>query len=149
MPRKGKSSQKVDRSHRVEKPQVPLGEINKFIADKLDMRKEDVQDVLNTYYDYVFDCIVDNREVLLPGVGRFWISDPKPYSYWDEREGKTQHTLTYPMMKFRQVERLKDSLKGEVFRKMKKEYRERVEAEMRQQEDKEFDLHFRTKDPTK
>lgn len=149
MPRKGKSSQAVTYKHRVEKPQVSLGETNKAISDKLGLKKETVQDVLNTYYDLVFDSLVDNKEVLLPGVGRFWISDPKPYTYWDEREGKYQYTLTYPMMKFRQVERLKDSLKGEVFREMKRAYKaevqEKIEAELLAEEDKEFNKYFKTK----
>lgn len=153
MPRKGRASQPVKKEHRVEKPQVPLGEITKYISDKLGVKKETVQDILNTYYDYAFDCLVDNREVLLPGIGRFWISDPRPHQYWDENNGKWQYTLTYPMVKFRQVERLKDSLKGEVFREMKRKYKEEVQAkadqEMLSKEEKEFNLHFRTKDPSK
>jgi nucleoid DNA-binding protein len=146
MPRKGKPSPKVTRQQRfVEKPQVPLPEIIKHCSTKLGMKKEDIQDVLNTYFDYCFDCIVDNREVFMPGIGRFWISDPKPYVYWDEREGKLQHTLTYPILRFRPVERLKDSLQGEVFREMKRAYKAQIEAAEIAQTDKEFDKHFKTK----
>lgn len=145
MPRRGKLNRKTPKN--VVKPTERLPDIVKTVAKNADQPQHVVKDVLNCYYDHIFDCLVDNKEVFIPGIGRLWFDDPKPHRYWDEKAGKIQHTLTYPVLRFRPVEKMKDSLHGEVFRQMKLDYKARIEAMEAAQVDKEFDKQFNTKKP--
>lgn len=128
--------------HNVEKPQVPAPVLIKTVAKNSGYPQAQVEDILSTYYDTIFDFLVDNKEVHIPGVGRIWISDPRPHCYWDERENKHQYTITYPILKFKAVQRFKDSLRGDVFRKMKEDYKAQIAAIEQQQTDQEFQQVF-------
>jgi nucleoid DNA-binding protein len=128
--------------HNVEKPQVPASVLIKAVSNSSGYTQKEVKDILNVYYDTIFDFIVDNKEIHIPGIGRIWISDPKPHRYWDEKAGKIQHTITYPVLKFKPVQRFKDSLHGDVFRQMKEEYKAQIAALEAQETDKEFERVF-------
>lgn len=128
--------------HNVEKPQVPTSVLIKAVSKNSGYTQKEVEDILNVYYDTMFDFIVDNKEIHIPGIGRIWISDPKPHRYWDEKAGKFQYTITYPVLKFKPVQRFKDSLHGDVFRQMKEEYKAQVATLEAQETDKEFEKVF-------
>lgn len=130
-----------------EKERIPRKELVKLTAEKSGYHQYECEDVINAFYDVLFESIMQNKEVFLPNLGKLYMQDPKPHRYWDERQGKYIDTVTYPILKFRISAAFRDKLRSPFFNELKREMREQYLKALEEQADEEFEIVFASNKP--